>query len=179
MLKDVGMDHRRRHVAVTQELLHCADVVSSLEQVCGEGMPERVAGHPLFHPGFRRGSAYRPLHHRLVQMMPALTALAIAPARRRREYPLPLPVRRSLRKLRGSIVVRSRFHFGSRITSCPRPKSTSFTLSVSASSSRSPDPYSNRTTSLAAGATCSMTARTSSGVSTTGNLSGFCAADNG
>ena len=79
VLEDVGVDHCRRHVAVPEELLHCGGVVASLEQMRGEGMPEGVAGCPLFHPGFRRGTRHGPLHHRLVQMMPALAALTIAP----------------------------------------------------------------------------------------------------
>jgi hypothetical protein len=35
----VRVDHRRRHVTVSEELLHGADVLYALEQVRGKGIP--------------------------------------------------------------------------------------------------------------------------------------------
>ena len=39
---DVRVDHRRRHVRVPQQLLHCADVAARLQQVRREAVPEGV-----------------------------------------------------------------------------------------------------------------------------------------
>jgi len=50
---DVGVDHRRRHVAVTQWFLDGSDVVAALQEVGGEGVPERVAGSRLHAPRWR------------------------------------------------------------------------------------------------------------------------------
>jgi len=41
------VDHRRRHVRMAQEFLHCPDVVPQLQQVGGETVPEAVASRPL------------------------------------------------------------------------------------------------------------------------------------
>lgn len=43
-VEDVGVDHRRPHVVVTQELLNGADVIANLQQVRGKGVSQRVAG---------------------------------------------------------------------------------------------------------------------------------------
>ena len=42
-IQDVGVDHRRRDVAVTEELLHRADVRARLQQVGSKAMSQRVA----------------------------------------------------------------------------------------------------------------------------------------
>jgi hypothetical protein len=49
----VGVDHGRGNVAVAQQFLHGADVVSALEEVAGEGVPEAVAGDSFVDPGGR------------------------------------------------------------------------------------------------------------------------------
>jgi hypothetical protein len=38
-LQDMGVDHRGRHASLAQELLHCPDVVSVLQQMGGERVP--------------------------------------------------------------------------------------------------------------------------------------------
>ena len=56
-IEDVGVDHRRSHVFVTEQLLHgacgrCASVVVAvLQQVGGKRMPEDVRSDVLFDPG--------------------------------------------------------------------------------------------------------------------------------
>lgn len=45
----VSVDHRRRDVSMTKQLLHRADVVAALEQVRGERVTERVARNPFVH----------------------------------------------------------------------------------------------------------------------------------
>ena len=49
-VEHVGVDHRRPHVLVSQELLHGANVVPLIEQVRRERMPQRVARGPLLEP---------------------------------------------------------------------------------------------------------------------------------
>jgi hypothetical protein len=46
-IEHMGVDHRRRHLGVAQELLHGADVVARLEQMGGEGMPQCVVVDPF------------------------------------------------------------------------------------------------------------------------------------
>jgi hypothetical protein len=77
MAEDGGVDHGRRDVAVAQELLDGADVVTALQQMSGEGVTERVAAGALVDPGRADGSGHGALHVRLVVMMPAFGGLAL------------------------------------------------------------------------------------------------------
>ena len=43
----MGVDHRRRDVLVTEQLLDGADILPILEEVSGEGMPKGVTRHSL------------------------------------------------------------------------------------------------------------------------------------
>src|SRR5438128_10819594 len=45
--QDMRVDHRRRYIAMTQQLLHRSYVRSALQEVRGEGMPEGVASDAL------------------------------------------------------------------------------------------------------------------------------------
>src|SRR5262245_36419256 len=84
------VDHRRRDVLVPEELLDGSDVVSVLQQMGGERMPERVAGRSLGQRRRRNGLFHRALQDHLVQMVPtALPGLAIDVGPRGWEYPLP------------------------------------------------------------------------------------------
>lgn len=47
--------HRRLGVTVPQQFLNGSDVVASLKQMCGKGMPEGVAGGPFGEPGLCHG----------------------------------------------------------------------------------------------------------------------------
>jgi len=43
-VQDVSINHRRRHVFVTQQFLNRADVIAILQQVRRERMPKRMRG---------------------------------------------------------------------------------------------------------------------------------------
>jgi len=43
-MEDVGINHRRFHILVPQQLLHGADVVAVFEQVGSEGVAEGMGG---------------------------------------------------------------------------------------------------------------------------------------
>jgi len=47
LVQDVGVDHRRCHVLVAEELLNGSDVVSVLKKVSGEGMTKGMTGNSL------------------------------------------------------------------------------------------------------------------------------------
>src|SRR5262249_48922539 len=49
-VQDVGVDLRRRHVAVPEEFLDGPDVAAVLEQVGGEGVAQSVRAGPLGDP---------------------------------------------------------------------------------------------------------------------------------
>src|SRR3546814_4423000 len=97
----MGVDLRRRHVLVAEQLLHGADVVASFKQVRGERMTQRVAGGGFVD---RRQLPRRPhgtLQHAVVDMMPPqLSRTRIDRALRREEHVLPARLARRIRKLR-------------------------------------------------------------------------------
>ena len=68
-MKDMGVDHRRFHVAMAQQFLNCSNVRAAFKQVCGKGMPECVAGGPLGEPGLRHGVSDGFLHQGFVKMI--------------------------------------------------------------------------------------------------------------
>jgi hypothetical protein len=71
-VQDVRVDHRRLDAAVTQQLLHRADVVSVRQEVGGKRVSQRMAGRRLGQCGLLDRSPERPLDRLLRQMMPAL-----------------------------------------------------------------------------------------------------------
>src|SRR6185369_12133516 len=96
----VRVDHRGRYVAMTEKLLHCADVLATLQQMSGKGVAQSVAGRALGKGGGGHGFFHRPLYGRLVQVMTALHArLLIDPAARSRKHPLPGPFALCIRQL--------------------------------------------------------------------------------
>ena len=52
-VEEVAIDHRRCHVLVAQEFLDRPDVVTVLQEVGGEGMPEGLAGRGFVMPPSR------------------------------------------------------------------------------------------------------------------------------
>jgi hypothetical protein len=91
-VQNVSMDHRRARVAVTQQLLHRPDVVSGIQEMSRERVPEGVTGRPLGHPRGPDRPGYRPLHHRRVKVVPApLPGLPFPIPAVRRKDPLPRP----------------------------------------------------------------------------------------
>jgi hypothetical protein len=47
----VGVDHRRADIAVTEQLLNGADIVTVLEHMRGEAVPQGVATRGLVNAG--------------------------------------------------------------------------------------------------------------------------------
>ena len=88
----VGVDHRRRDVAMAEQFLHRADVVAPLEQVRREGMAKAVTGHALVDSRCPCRIRDGPLDDGLVQVMPAFASLLVAPSPRRGKDPLPQPL---------------------------------------------------------------------------------------
>lgn len=79
--EDVGVDHGRGHLPVTEELLDSADVVSAFQKVGGERMAEGVATGTLLDAGRLHGAGHGALNVRLVVVMPAFGRLALPPRR--------------------------------------------------------------------------------------------------
>ena len=95
-IQDVGVDHRRAHVLVAEQLLHRADVVAVFEQMGGERVPEscgrsrvwrwrRRGGRPAQHAGrlFREGggAAARPCSVEVAIARGGETAIAMPQSR--------------------------------------------------------------------------------------------------
>lgn len=76
--EDVGVDHGRRHVAVAEELLDGADVVTALQQVGGEGVAKGMATGTLVDASRADGAGHGSLHVRLMGVMPALGSLTLS-----------------------------------------------------------------------------------------------------
>ena len=51
-VEHMGVDHRRFHIAMTQQLLNSSNVIAAFEHVGRKGMPERVARGSLVSPAF-------------------------------------------------------------------------------------------------------------------------------
>jgi hypothetical protein len=71
LVEHVRIDHRRAHIAMTQELLDRTDIVARFEQVGRERVPQRVARRrPCIATG-SRGVLDGALDDRFVQVMPS------------------------------------------------------------------------------------------------------------
>jgi hypothetical protein len=68
-VEDMGIDHSRFHVLVSQQLLHGADVIAGLEQMSGEGMAESVGANGFVDPRQAGSLPDRLLQAALVQMV--------------------------------------------------------------------------------------------------------------
>jgi hypothetical protein len=67
----VGVDHRGPHIGVAQERLDGSGIVVRLEEMSGEGMPERVGGDPFGELCFLHGAMQRLLEARVMDMIPS------------------------------------------------------------------------------------------------------------
>ena len=86
------VDHRGLDVVVAEQFLHRANVVTSLQEMSRERMPERMARCPLAKPSLNNSHVYRSLNHGLVDVMPVESARHTVPKRSfRRKHPLPRP----------------------------------------------------------------------------------------
>ena len=103
LVQHVGVDHRRRHVRMSEQLLHRADVVAGFQEVGREGVAQGVAAHALGDAGGVGRLADRALRHRVVQMVTAHHAvLRIGGAVIGRKHVLPDPLPARARYLRAS-----------------------------------------------------------------------------
>jgi hypothetical protein len=84
----VGVDHRGRDVAVAQQLLDGADVVTRLEQVGGERVAQGVTGHPFGELRSPGGLLDGALEDGRVQVVPPETRALHTPEPGVRKRPL-------------------------------------------------------------------------------------------
>src|SRR5947199_4121060 len=89
----MSVDHGRAHIAMTQQLLHGPDIVTRLEELRGERMPQRVTCRALGDACRADRLSHRPLHDALVHMMPPPLPGRLIPVHARRgKHPLPHPL---------------------------------------------------------------------------------------
>jgi hypothetical protein len=79
----VCVDHGRAHIFVTQQLLHRADVIASLEQMGGEAMAQGMTAPSL--DDF--GGAYSPFHGILQRLLVEVVAAFFAGSWIDRSFP--------------------------------------------------------------------------------------------
>jgi len=72
----MGINHRSSHIAVTQQLLDGACVLAILEQVSGEGVPQRMTSAALLNQRFPHRGADGLLKGTLMNVMASLCACA-------------------------------------------------------------------------------------------------------
>ena len=89
----MGVDHRGCHVPVSEELLDRPDVVTTFEEVSGEGVTKSMTGCVLGDVGLADRRLDRPLDGALMEVMAANdTRLGLDIGAGRRENPLPCPL---------------------------------------------------------------------------------------
>jgi len=59
-VEDMGIDHRCLDVAMAQEFLDRSNIVTAIEQVRGERMPECMTVHTLDYPSLKDGFLLSP-----------------------------------------------------------------------------------------------------------------------
>jgi hypothetical protein len=67
-VEDVGVDHRRSHLAVAEQFLHRANVVSRLQQMRRKLVPHRMWPNRLAEPRSPRGVVHRLLQYGFVHV---------------------------------------------------------------------------------------------------------------
>ena len=94
-MKNVCVTHRRRNIAMAEELLDGADVVPVLEQMGRESMSHGMRGCPLADARNSNSLFYRTADDRFVQLVPPPVAgLRVLVNPRGREVPSPWPLPR-------------------------------------------------------------------------------------
>jgi hypothetical protein len=99
-IEDVGVEHRRRQVAVPEQLLDSTNVLACFQKVCREGVTECVAGDALIQAGSDGRFTHGPLEDGFMKVV--ATALAgdrFEVKARGGEDPLPDPFMRGARVL--------------------------------------------------------------------------------
>ncbi len=89
-VQNMGVDHGRFQISMTQELLDGADIVAVFQEVRRKRMPKGVAGRPLGEPCPHHRFSHGFLKQRLVCMMTSLfSGSAVLPPFLLREHPPP------------------------------------------------------------------------------------------
>jgi hypothetical protein len=65
----MGINHGGTHISVTQQFLHCPDVLAGREQMGGKTMPKGMTARRLQDPRLVNRGPNRPLHDFLMLMM--------------------------------------------------------------------------------------------------------------
>ena len=69
-VEHMGINHRRRHVLVTEKFLHRANIVTIFQQVRGKRVPEGMAGDAFGQPGTARGLRHGSANGRFMRVVP-------------------------------------------------------------------------------------------------------------
>ena len=92
-VQDMGVDHRRAHVLMAQQLLDRPNIIPVLQQVGRKGVAKRMAACRFGDPCFQSGFLEAPLQDGFVQVVPALFAGdAVGVVACGGKDPLPLPL---------------------------------------------------------------------------------------
>src|ERR1700682_5453915 len=92
-IQHVCVDHRRLKTVVAQQFLDCSNIRTAFQQMCREGVTERVAGRTLRYAARTYGLGHRALNRRVVDVMsPAFATFALDVNPRCGEDVLPTPV---------------------------------------------------------------------------------------
>lgn len=75
-IQNMSVDHRRRNISMSQQLLNGADVVASLQQMCRKAMPKRVATRRFVNTRCSDRVFDCALQHRLSEVVTLLSIAA-------------------------------------------------------------------------------------------------------
>ena len=68
-IQHMRIDHRRLHLGVSKQLLHRADILARLQQVCRKTVPETMRREPDGQPRLSYRRSHGPLQMLLVKMV--------------------------------------------------------------------------------------------------------------
>jgi len=74
--KDMGVDHRRPHIRMSEELLDDPDATSALQKVGRKRVSEGVTARQFVNTGSPNRFLHSPLDHRFMKMMATICAIA-------------------------------------------------------------------------------------------------------
>ncbi len=70
-IENMSVNHCRANVLVSQEFLHCPNIIARFEKVCGEAVAKRVAATVFHDASLADGRPDRFLNCPMREMMPA------------------------------------------------------------------------------------------------------------
>jgi len=110
-VQHMGIDHRRLHIGVSQQLLHGSDVLPCLQQVRRKTLAEAMLCEPDRQSGLAQRRAHSTLQHLFVHVVAshmARTGIHRIVVRREARVRQPVPVERALAHHRQVVQVRLR-----------------------------------------------------------------------